>query len=34
MEFEIEGEAEGAFYVELLDGKVDVEPFEYYDRDC
>lgn len=28
------GEGEGAFYIELLDGKVYVEPYEYYDRDC
>ena len=30
----IVGEGEGAFYIELLDGKVYVEPYEYYDRDC
>ena len=33
VEFDIIGEAEGAFYVEFSDGKVDVEPFEYYDYD-
>lgn len=32
-QFNVEGEAEGAFYVELADGKVYVEPYEYYDRD-
>lgn len=32
-QFNVEGEAEGAFYVEIADGKVNVEPFEYYDRD-
>ena len=32
-QFNIEGEAEGAFYLELADGKVNVEPYEYYDRD-
>lgn len=32
-QFNVEGEAEGAFYVELSDGKVNVEPYEYYDRD-
>ena len=29
-----EGEGEGIFYIELLEGKVYVEPYEYYDRDC
>ena len=33
VEFDIYGEGEGAFYVEFLDGKVDVEPYEYYDYD-
>lgn len=28
------GEGQGAFYIELLNGKVYVEPYEYYDRDC
>ena len=32
-QFNVEGEGEGAFYVEIADGKVNVEPFEYYDRD-
>ena len=32
-QFNVEGEAEGYFYVELVDGKVNVEPYEYYDRD-
>lgn len=32
-QFNVEGEGEGAFYVEIADGKVSVEPFEYYDRD-
>lgn len=31
-QFNIEGEAEGAFYVELKDHKLNVEPYEYYDR--
>lgn len=26
------GEGEGAFYVEVKDGKLSVEPYEYYDR--
>lgn len=32
-QFNIEGEAEGAFYLEIADGKINVEPYEYYDRD-
>lgn len=34
VEFDIEGEGEGAFYVELDKGMVDVQPYEYYDCDC
>ncbi len=34
VQFNIEGEAEGAFYVEISDSNVDVEPFEYFDRDA
>ena len=33
IEFDVEGDGEGAFYVELGDGKVQVEPYEYYDND-
>lgn len=32
-QFNLEGEAEGAFYLEIADGKINVEPYEYYDRD-
>lgn len=32
-EFHITGEGEGAFYVEMNEGKIAVEPYEYYDRD-
>ena len=32
-QFNIEGEGEGAFYLVIADGKVSVEPYEYYDRD-
>jgi putative sterol carrier protein len=32
-QFNITGEGEGAFYVEVQDGKVNVEPYEYFDRD-
>ncbi len=34
IEVVIEGEGEGAFYVELDTGKAAVEPYEYYDNDC
>ena len=32
-QFNITGEGEGAFYVEIDDGKLNVEPYEYFDRD-
>ena len=32
-QFNIEGEGHGAFYLEISDGKINVEPYEYYDRD-
>ena len=32
-QFNVEGEAEGAFYLEVDEGKINVEPYEYYDRD-
>ena len=34
VEFDIYGEGEGSFYVEVKDSKVNVMPFEYYDRDA
>ena len=33
-QFNVQGEAEGAFYLEIADGKVNVEPYEYYDRNA
>lgn len=33
-QFNITGEAEGIFYVEAKEGKLYVEPYEYYDRDA
>lgn len=34
-QFNIEDkEAGGAFYVEVKDGKLSIEPYEYYDRDA
>lgn len=32
-QFNITGEGEGIFYVEVKDGILHVEPYEYYDRD-
>ena len=32
-QFNVRGEGEGAFYIEIEDGRIIVEPFEYYDRD-
>ncbi len=32
-QFNVKGEAEGAFYLEIYDGKINVQPYEYYDRD-
>lgn len=34
VQINIVGEGSGAFYIELKDGVVSVEPYEYYDRDC
>ena len=33
IQFNVTGEAAGAFYLEVKDGQVFVEPYEYYDRD-
>ena len=33
-QFNITGEAEGIFYAEVKDGKLDIQPYEYYDRDA
>ena len=32
--FNVTGEAEGIFYAEVKEGKLYVEPYEYYDRDA
>lgn len=32
-QFNITGEGEGAFYVEVNNGQINVEPYEYFDRD-
>lgn len=33
LQVNLRGEGEGAFYAELNDGVLNVEPYEYYDRD-
>lgn len=34
VEFDIYGEGEGAFFVEVKEGAINVQPYEYYDRDA
>lgn len=34
VQINIEGEGSGIYYVEIRDGKVDVQPYDYLDRDC
>ena len=34
VQFNVTGEGEGAFYIEITDGNVEVMPYEYYDRDA
>lgn len=34
VQINITGEGEGAFYIEIKDGRAYIEPYEYYDRDC
>lgn len=33
-QFNITGEAGGIFYIEIKNGELHVEPYEYYDRDA
>lgn len=33
VQFNIEGEGEGAFYAEIKDGKMNVQPYDYRDND-
>lgn len=33
-QFNITGKGEGIFYVEVKDGNLNIEPYEYYDRDA
>ncbi|MBR3635150.1 MAG: SCP2 sterol-binding domain-containing protein [Lachnospiraceae bacterium] len=30
----IEGKENGVFYVEVKDGRINVEPYDYHDRNC
>lgn len=34
IQVDVTGEGEGAFYIEIADGKVAVEPYEYKDKDA
>ena len=34
IQIDVKGEGEGAFYIEVSEGKICVEPYEYYDNDC
>ncbi|MBQ7200386.1 MAG: SCP2 sterol-binding domain-containing protein [Eubacterium sp.] len=34
VQLNITGKNEGVFYIEVKDGKVNVEPYEYNDRNC
>lgn len=34
VQYNVYGEGEGAFYIEVANGKIEVAPFEYYDRDA
>lgn len=34
VQVDVTGEGEGAFYIELKDGQLFVEPYDYVDRDC
>lgn len=34
VQFNVRGEGEGALYLEIADGKIAIQPFEYYDRDA
>lgn len=33
VEVAIKGEGEGVFYIEIKDGKINIEPYDYHDRD-
>lgn len=33
-EFRVTGEEEGTFYMEVKDGQLNIEPYDYHDRDA
>lgn len=33
IQFNVTGEGAGALYVKIADGQIDIQPYEYYDRD-
>ena len=33
-EFRVQGEPSGVFYLEIKEGQISVEPYEYHDRDA
>ena len=34
IQFNIYGKVNGKFYLEIADGEIDIQPYEYYDRDA
>ena len=34
VQINIEGKENGVFYVEVKDGRINVEPYDYHDRNC
>ncbi|MCD7730323.1 MAG: SCP2 sterol-binding domain-containing protein [Oscillospiraceae bacterium] len=34
VQINVTGDGEGVFYIEIADGKINVEPYDYNDNDC
>lgn len=34
VQINITGDNSGVFYIEIKDGKINIEPYEYHDRNC
>lgn len=34
LEFQVQGEAQGMFYIEIAHGRMRIEPYNYFDRDA